>query len=86
MSCRGEDGIETIHKSLFVVGQDYLGDGNIVAGEHVEQRLKSPFVVFFGFFMKESKGDTEQLVRPSYAGNVEEGHAILIRLVGAIEE
>jgi hypothetical protein len=85
MSC-GEDVIETIHKSLFPVGQDYLRDRNIVAGEHIQKRLKSPFVVFFGFFVKESEGDTEQLVRSSYAGNVEEGHAILIRLVGAIKE
>jgi hypothetical protein len=48
--------------------------------------LKHPFVVFFGFFVKESKGDTEGLVRSSYTSNVEEGYAILICLVGAIEE
>jgi hypothetical protein len=85
MSRCGENGVKTIHKSLFPVGQDYL-ILLLNASEHVQQILKSPFVVFFGFFVKESQGNTEGLVRSTYAGNVEEGHTILICLVGAIKE
>ena len=39
-----------------------------------------------GFFGEETEGDRESVVVPRDTGDMEEGHFVLIRLVGAVEE
>jgi hypothetical protein len=74
MRCGGENVVEAVDEIFFLVCQYYIGNQDINTGEHIEERFKSPFIVWFSFFMKESKGHTEGFVISCDASNVEEGN------------
>jgi len=81
-----EDFSQRVHESLLSIRDDDLRRRDLVNGKNVVERLKCPRVIGLGFFGEETEGDRECVVVPRDTGDMEEGHFVLICLVGAVEE
>ena len=81
-----EDFSQRVHESLLSIRDNDLRRRDLVNGKNVAERLKCPRVIGLGFFGKETEGDRECVVVPRETGDMEEGHFVLIRLVGAVKE
>ena len=81
-----EDFSQRVHESLLSICDDNLRRRDFVNGKNVVERLKCPRVIGLGFFGEETEGDRECVVVPRDTGDMEEGHFVLICLVGAVEE
>ena len=81
-----EDFSQRVHESLLSIRDNNLRRRDLVNGKNVVERLKCSRVIGLGFFGEETEGDRECVVVPRDTGNMEEGHFVIICLVGAVKE
>jgi len=81
-----EDFSQRVHESLLSIRDDDLRRRDGVNGKNIVERFECPRVIGLGFFGEETEGDRESVVVPRDTGDMEEGHFVLICLVGAVEE